>query len=113
MFSSNNFLYYFAQIFTFSYSLPFVAMNRISQLCFTENFSRKKIESKSSKYPNIKVLKGNAQFIFLCNTQKSSVNPFGTKGTPMSSKSNDSYLSTKGYEENYFWIIIIYIIPKF
>ena len=84
-------------------------MNRISQLCFTENFSRKKIESKSSKYPNNKVLKGNAQFI----NQKSSVNPFGTKGTPMSPKSNDSYLSTKGYEENYFWIIIINIIPKF
>ena len=41
------------------------------------------------------------------------VNPFVTTGTPMSPKSNDSYLSTKGCEENYFWIIIIYIIPKF
>ena len=41
------------------------------------------------------------------------INPFGTTGTPMSPKSNDSYLSTKGCEENYFWIIIIFVIPKF
>ena len=40
-------------------------------------------------------------------------NPFGTRGTPMSPKLNDLYFSTKGCEENYFWIIIIYIIPKF
>ena len=40
-------------------------------------------------------------------------NTFGTTGTPMSPKSNDSYLSTKGCEENYFWIIIKYKIRKF
>ena len=38
------------------------------------------------------------------------LNPFGTTGTP---KSNYSPLSTEGCEENYFWIIVIYIIPKF
>ena len=50
---------------------------------------------------------------FAPKKQSCQFNPFGTTGTPMSPKSNDSYLSTKGCEENYFWIIIIYIIPKF